>query len=200
MSAPKKHIVFVTSRLDQPGGTERATVNLANLFHDNGHQVSIIILDENAECFYPLHASVQIIQSDLNFGITSKGTMISRKLNLFRHVRKLRSLLKQAGGDIVIGTEYYLSIVSWMAAHKTAVKIISWEHHHIHWLKKNRFWTLLFNSVYPRFDLVVCQNSTEKKLFEAIGAKSVVIPYVLPEIQKQKASLENKIILTIGWF
>ena len=138
MSAPKKHIVFVCSRLDQPGGTERAAVNLANLFQENGHSVSILILDETEGCFYPLRASIQIIQADLNFGISTKGTMISRKLNLFRHVRKLKSLLKQIGGDVVIGTEYYLSIVSWMAAHKSGMKIISWEHHHIHWLKKKQ--------------------------------------------------------------
>lgn len=199
MTSLKKHIVFVCSRLDLPGGTERAIVNLANLFVGKEHKVTILILDETAVSFYPLNSRIQIVQSNLNFGITKEGTMLSRKINLFRHIRKLKVLLKQTGGDIIIGTEYYLSIVSWMAAHNSGWKIISWEHHHIHWLKKNKFWTLLFKKMYPKFDLVVCQNSTEKKLFEAIGARSTVIPYSLPGVQEQTASLDKKKILTIGW-
>src|SRR5215207_9136927 len=92
MAISKPHIVFVCSRLDQPGGTERATVNLASLLHDKGHKITLVILDETASCFYELRNGIRVLQEYLHFGITAKGNKISRKVDFYLHIRKLKSL------------------------------------------------------------------------------------------------------------
>ncbi|MBK8142711.1 MAG: hypothetical protein IPK57_18195 [Chitinophagaceae bacterium] len=77
--ATSNHIVILCSRLDLPGGIERAVVNTANLFSEKGHSVSLVILDETRNSFYPVHPSVEIIHQSLSFGITPEGNVISGK-------------------------------------------------------------------------------------------------------------------------
>jgi glycosyltransferase involved in cell wall biosynthesis len=199
MPDQKPHIVIVCSRLDLPGGIERAVVNNANLFQSKGHKVTIVIPDVSNQSFYPINHGVNIEQLPLHFGITETGNIISRKIAFYKHIQKLKKLFQKIDADVLIGTEYSLTIVTYLAARKLNAKIFAWEHHHFHWLKKNRFWSFLFHKVYPKLDLVVCNNRTEKGLFENVGCKATVIPYVVPENDKQIAPLNTKEILTIGW-
>lgn len=195
----KKSIAIICSRLDQPGGTERAVINLAGLFKRNGHAVTLVILDSTADSFYHMDEGIKIIHQDLDFGISDKGNMITRKMDLFRDIKKLKKILVSLAPQVVIGSEYHLTIVSWLAARNLPARIMGWENHHIYWLKKNRFWTFLFRSIYPKLSAVVCQNATEQKLFAALGCRSVVIPYSVPSKAPVPSSLSEKNILTIGW-
>lgn len=195
----KPHIAFICSRLDLPGGIERAVVNDANLFQSKGHQVTIIIPDVSKESFYPIHNDIKIVQEALHFGITEKGNIITRKIAFLQHILQLNKIFKSINADVYIGTEYSLSIVTYLAARKLGSKVFAWEHHHFHWLRKNKFWGFLFRKTYPKMDVIVCNNKTEKSLFEAIGCKAVVIPYVVPENDQGMAALENKEMLTVGW-
>lgn len=195
----KKQIALVCTRLDLPGGTERASVNLANLLQSKGHKVTIIIADETNASFYQIEPSIHIEWLNLNFGITEKGNMITRKLDLARNILQLRKAFKKITPDFVIGTEYSLTICSWLASRRSRQKVLGWEHHHINWLKKNKFWSYLFKRIYPRLDYVICQNQTEKKLYDAIGCNSIVIPYSLQNSNAIKSNLKSKTILTIGW-
>jgi glycosyltransferase involved in cell wall biosynthesis len=195
----KKHIVIVCSRIDLPGGIERASVNLANLLQSKGHKVTIVIADKTAVSFYQIDASISVVWLNLNFGITEKGNTITRKFRLASDILQLRKAFKKLKPDFIIGTEYSLTISSWLAARRLNKKILGWEHHHINWLKKNTFWSYLFKKIYPRLDYVICQNQTEKKLHEAFGCNSLVIPYSLQNISKVRSTLKSKTILTIGW-
>ena len=194
-----QHIVLLCSRLDQPGGTERATVNLANLLTRHEYKVTLAVLDETASSFYPVDPAVQLVHKNLHFGITQKGNTISRKLDLYRHIRQLKKLIAALKADVVIGTEYHFSISAWLAARRLPVRVFAWEHHHIHWLKKNRFWTLLFRSIYPKLDAVVCQNAREKSFHTAFGCEATVIPYSIIETGGEHAALDQKNLLTVGW-
>lgn len=192
------HICLVCSRLDLPGGTERASVNLANLLQANGHPVSIVIADETEALFYPLHPGIRVYLEKLSFGIGTKGNALTRKLQLWKDIRTLRKRFLQLRPDFIIGTEYHLSIANGLAAKKLPARLFAWEHHHLYWLRKNRFWDLLFRRVYPQLHKVVCQNSTEKGLFEAMGCPATVIPYSVPPAAAQ-AGLHTRQLLTIGW-
>jgi len=189
---------LLCSRLDLPGGTERASVNLANLLAGEGHAVTVYILDETANRFFPLQEGIQMIHLPLHFGITPSGNKWSRKADLFRHVRKLRKSLLDRKPQIIIGTEYHLSIAAYMAAPKKGTKVLGWEHHHIHWLEKNRFWNFLWKRIYPRLHGVVCLNRREAALFAQMHCRSVVIPLVVAQ-QEARAKLEEAQLLTIGW-
>jgi glycosyltransferase involved in cell wall biosynthesis len=198
MSPSKQHIAIVCSRLDMPGGIERATVNLSNLLQENGHPVTLLIADCTKTSFYTIQPSVNIILADLNFGITEQGNIITRKLDLYRHIQELGKIFSEIHASIIIGTEYHFSIASKLARNKHASKILAWEHHHINWLQKNRFWNFLFKKIYPQLDQVVCQNKREAELYASLGCRTATIPYSVPETPREIADLDQKNILTIG--
>jgi glycosyltransferase involved in cell wall biosynthesis len=194
----KKHVLFICSSLDLPGGIERAVVNTANLFQANGHSVTILILDSNAGSFYPIHQAIDVHQENLHFGITKEGNTFIRKVQFLQHILRLRKICKNLKTDIIISTEYSLTIPTVLASKGLGIKLIGWEHHHFYWMKKNKFWRTLLRYTYPKLNVVVTQNKTEKKLYENIGCKAIVIPYVISQ-QHSMALLNNKTILSIGW-
>ena len=197
MNDSKKHIAFLCSRLDLPGGIERAIVNLANLFVEKGHDVSLIILDETKTSFYPLHPSIRIIQQPLFFGITELGNVFTRKTAFVHDIIRLKRIIKALHADIIIATEYPFAIASVFVGGKKYAKIVSWEHHHFYELKKSFFWERSFRLTYPKLDATVCLNEDEKKLFEKIGAKAIVIPN-FAQPTEGRSLLDNKTILTIA--
>lgn len=162
--------------------------------------MSVLILDETYEVIFPLHTKVSIHSLPLHFGIIDKGTIISKKINFVRHVRILKKKIKQLKADIVISSEYPFTIAAQLALKSEKIPLFSWEHHHFHHLKKSRFWQLLFKKSYPKINGVVCLNDDESKLFQEIGCKTFVIPNFTPIASTEKAGLDQKQLLTIGWF
>lgn len=190
------HIAILCSRLDLPGGIERAVVNTANLFADNGHKVTLVILDDTDKSFYPIHSSVELIQQPLSFGITPDGNVVTRKIKLLGDVLKLRRLLKQLQSKLVIATEYPLAAAAILAGGRKQSKVISWEHHHYYELQRNSFWNNVFRLTYPRLDAIVCLNKDEQKLFGNINPKPVVIPNFIEAANR--SDLTYKTILTVA--
>ncbi|MCB0473630.1 MAG: glycosyltransferase, partial [Flavobacteriaceae bacterium] len=121
------HIAILSSRLDLPGGIERAVVNTANLFTQKGNSVSLLIMDNSSESFYPIHPSINIMQQQLSFGITPEGNVISRKIKMLSDVLALRKILKKINPDIVISSEYPFTVASVLARPNKKLKIYSWE-------------------------------------------------------------------------
>lgn len=198
MTDTTNHIAVLCSRLDMPGGIERATVNIANLFACKGHKVSLLILDESAISFYKLNPLIQILNSNLHFGITEGGNKFLRKVAFVNDLIQLRKLLKSLQADTVIATEYPFAIAAILCGGKKYSKIISWEHHHFYWLKKNKFWTKLFNYTYPKLDTIVCLNNEEKKYYDAL-APVTVIPNYVENNKKKYSNLNHQTILSVGW-
>ena len=196
MSTVSKHIAFLCSRLDLPGGIERAITNTANLFFSEGHKVSLLILDETAETFYRINPEITIIQQSLSFGITQEGNIVTRKIKFLGDVLQLRKLLKRINADIVIATEYPFAAAALLSGAKKQSKIVSWEHHHMYELKRSPFWNKLFNLAYPRLNAVVCLNEDERKLFTIVNKNPVVIPnFIEPGTASE---LTNNLILTVA--
>jgi glycosyltransferase involved in cell wall biosynthesis len=197
MSNPT-HILIICSGLDTPGGIERAITNTANLFSEKGNRVTILVLDESKQSFYPINTEIEIKQFHLHFGIAKTGNILSRKINFFNHIKNLKKIIISLAPGVIITTEYVHTIAARIAI-KKSIKIISWEHHHFNWLSRNTFWKLLYKYFYPKIDLVVCLNETEEKYYRQIGCKTFVIPNFIPILPQKTSLLESKIILTIGW-
>ena len=159
--------------------------------------MTLLVLDETADSFYPVDPGVSILQHPLSFGITPEGNVISRKLKLLGDVLKLRRLFKQLHPSLIIASEYPLAAAAILTGARKRAKVVSWEHHHFNELDKNSFWNKVFKMTYPRLDAVVCLNEDEKKLFEAVSRKPVVIPnFALPSVTR--STLDNKTILTVA--
>ncbi len=198
MDITPSHIAILCSRIDLPGGIERAIVNTANLFADKGNTVTLMILDETDKSFYSLHSSIQIIQQPLSFGITTEGNIITRKVRLLSDVLKLRQLIKRVKPDVVVSTEYPYTVAAILSNVKKYCRLYSWEHHHHAWLQKNKFWDFLCKQAYPKLNGIICLNKTEADHYQKI-APSFIIPNFIENKTGKSASCTNKTILSIGW-
>jgi len=195
----QRHIVILCSRLDFSAGIERAIVNTANLFSSWGNKVSVLILDKTANSFFPLDKPVAVHSCEVDFGIRSNGNPIKNKIAFLKHLRILKRRLSELSPDIIVSTEYPFSIAARIVLKKN-MKLYSWEHHHFYHLKRSRFWQTLFKRYYSKINTIVCLNEDEAKLFQQIGCTTFVIPNFTSFILNQKSTLDQKQILTIGWF
>jgi glycosyltransferase involved in cell wall biosynthesis len=197
MNNTAKHIVILCSRLDLPGGIERAIINTANLFVIKGNRVTLLVLDKTKDSFYPLNNNIKIIQQSLSFGITQDGNIITRKIKLVSDVLALRKILKSLQADIIIATEYPFAVSSLLAGAKKKSKLVPWEHHHFKELHKNFFWDKLFTLAYPKLQAVVCLNKEEELFYANMNTKPVIIPnFIDPSTATGQHSC--KIILTVA--
>ena len=196
MTTTRNHIILLCSRLDLPGGIERAVVNAANLFSRNGHRVTLVVLDETDKSFYPIDATIELVHQPLSFGITPDGNIISRKIKLLTDVLKLRKLLKQLQPSHIIATEYPFAAAVILSNARNFAKVYSWEHHHMQELKRNTFWNKILQLTFPRLDAIICLNEDEAQLFKSFNAHPVIIPNFIEK--SVLSSLENKLILTVG--
>lgn len=191
------HIAIICSRLDLPGGIERAIVNTSNLLAENGNKVSLIILDETSQCFFPIDPGIKIIQQKLLFGITEKGNVLTRKTSFVRDVFRLKKILKDISPDTVIATEYPFVVGMILSGAGKFSKTYSWEHHHYYELGKSFFWKRMSSRAYPKLDGVICLNSDEKKLFQSVNTNAIVIPNFISK-NKQVSNLNTRQILTVA--
>jgi glycosyltransferase involved in cell wall biosynthesis len=192
------HIAFVCSRLDQPGGIERACVNTANLFAAKGYRVTIVVADITANSFYPLLPGVQIVQENLHFGINTSQNWLARKLAFVRDIRRLRKLVQQLSPNLLIATEYPFAIAAVLSGLRKKTRIISWEHFHFFELEKSRFWGMLLRFCYPRLSGVVVLNQDEKRLFQRLNKQCTVIPNFIEAATNESSGHRRKRILTVA--
>lgn len=195
-----KKIIFICSRLDTPGGIERAVVNTANLFAEKGHRVTLLVADihgDTVSC-YPLHPAVHLDHRPFSFGIGIPGNPISRKLTLYRQIRILRKYLLTLVPDLVIATEYPFAVAAVLSGAGKTTRLFAWEHQHFAWVKKNKFWSWLQKKTYPKLEQIICLNKTEAEHYKRFTRVSV-IPNFIEKINPDNSPVDKKQILTIGW-
>ena len=194
----RQHIAILCSRLDLPGGIERAVVNTANLFAEHGHTVTLIILDSTKESFYPVDRLVHCVNHPLTFGITTDGNKLSRKIKLLNDIFTLKKLLKRYYPDIIICSEYPFVVGAILAGGRKDSLVFAWEHHHHAWLTKSRFWNKLSDYTYPKTDAVICLNNEEAAHYKK-NCQVAVIPNFVSVQEDGIKNNVNKTILSIGW-
>lgn len=194
-----KHIIFLCSRLDEPGGTERANLNAAHLFIEKGHKVTLVILDVTANSFYPIDKKISVLQKNLSFGINQKGNMVTKKLEFFADIFSLRRLMHQLQPDIIIATDYPYAIAAIIGRCQKWTRVFCWEHHHYHWLQKSKFWNRLIRLTYPKLKAVICYNADETEYYTAFGCRTIVIPNFISNVLPSISEQTQKLILTVGW-
>lgn len=192
-----KRILVLCSRLDMSGGIERSVVNISNLLSDHGHQVFILVLDEVSTVFYPLHDQVKVYRLNLRFGITEKGSSVSRKLSFGLDVLRLRQFFKTTKPDVILSTEYPFTVAGWLAGRGLSLRLFSREAFHFHGLAKSAFWKKLIDWIYPKLDAVICLNRDEEVFYKQLGCRTVVIPNYIRQQNIPDEPREN-LLLTVG--
>ena len=170
------HIVLLCSRLDLPGGIEKAVITVANQLAAHNNRVTLLLLDETAETFYPVNEGVHLVQYALHFGITRRGNMLTRKIKFLSDIRKLKRILQQLAPTHIIASEYPFAVAAELAGGSKLAKLYSWEHHHFHELGKSRFWERMVQHSYPKMQGIICLNPDEQKLYSPLNKNTLVIP------------------------
>jgi glycosyltransferase involved in cell wall biosynthesis len=194
---PQKHIAIICSNLNFAGGYERIVVETANLFASEGLRVTLILLAETTESFYPIHPNIAIIQKDIHFGITEKGNPVSRKLKLLGHLRSLKKISRDLRADVLICTGYHFAVSAILCGAKKYSKVVAWEHTHYGSLKPNLFWKTLLRLTYPRLHTIVCLNKREEAYFKKF-ANTCIIPNFASNKLRTYSQLDSKTILTVA--
>lgn len=171
-----RHIMLISSYLHVPGGYERAVVETATLLHQQGWQVTLLLLAGQPESFYPLPEGISILQAELNFGISPEGNMFSRKARFLKDLLELRKLVARVQPAHIICSEYHFAVAAVLAGTGKKAKVYSWEHHHYATQHRNLFWKTLFYYAYRRLDAIICLNPDEQAWYSRINKKAIVIP------------------------
>jgi amylovoran biosynthesis glycosyltransferase AmsD len=172
--------------------------NTSALLADEGYPISLLILDETAESFYPLHKDISVLQKPLFFDITDKGNWVTRKFAFLNDLTVLKRTLKELNPHIVITTEYHFSVMAVLSGIQSSARILSWEHHHFNLLKRNRFWRMLYKKCYPRLDCIIPLNRDEETLFKSVNSNTYVIPnFIVLHDRSVIEKHQEKLILTI---
>lgn len=199
MKFAAKHIVFIATRLDLPGGIEKAIISTANLLQEKEYRVTLLITDITAACFYEVDKRIHISKLDVNFGIDIKGNALTRKVKMVKDIATLKSWFKVSNADIIITTEYHLSVISILSGLQKRFRIYSWEHHHKYALRRNSFWRKLVDLTYPKLSGIICLNDEEKELFSKLNNHIITIPNFVPVQSSYIVALTNaKRILTVA--
>ncbi len=193
-----KHIVWLCSGLHQPGGTERANLNAAHLQLEHGFSVTIIVMDETGQSFYPIDPRIRVIHKKWFFGITGKGNVASRKISMLKEFSALKKLVTGMDPWAIIATDYPFAVACVFTGLHKKYRVFSWEHHHFHWLKKNSFWKMMIRYTYPKLRSVLVYNPDEQPWFGKMGCRTAVTPNFITGMPLIERSPEN-IILTVGW-
>lgn len=203
MHSNKKNIVIVTSYLSVPGGYEKAMISTANLLARNGWSVSLLILDKNPATFYPVDPKVKKVHQPLNFGISSAGNPLSRKIRFLQDLHSFRKILTSLRPDYLVCSEYHFAVSAVLCKAGKFTRIFSWEHHHFKTQHRNTFWNFLFRYAYKKLDAVICLNPDEQHFFLSMNKQAVVIPnFVSPSPAGMivKSSPVNTTILSVTRF
>jgi glycosyltransferase involved in cell wall biosynthesis len=191
-------IVITSSRLDIPGGIEKAVTSLASLLAEKGHEVTILLLYKTTNSFYPIHPSVTVVQLPLYFGIGISGNMVSRKFAFLNDVKQLKKWFAQQKPACIITTEYTHAAATILAGAKKTAKVYFWQHHEHSWLQQSSFWNILLRYTYPRLTGIICLNETEAAYYKKLGTP-IVIPNFSENRSGKKSTVTNKAILSVGW-
>lgn len=191
--------MIVCHSLDLPGGIERAIVNTANMLVEHEQQVTLLILDDSNELFYPLDQRVKTLQFPFHLGITEQGNAVTRKISLFRQILQLRRIIKGITPDFVIGTDASLTVAVYLACWGRPFKVMAWEHHHALHFVRSAFWRSMINYVYPRLNVVITLNEEEAGYFHQRKCSTCCIPNFVEMFSPVKERIPQKRLLTVGW-
>ncbi|MFH1913142.1 MAG: glycosyltransferase [Pseudomonadota bacterium] len=157
------------------GGAERAVAIMANHWCAQGHQVTILTMDDGS--FSSLFSLAPGIRHHaLGIFFPSSG-LISSLRNEWTRLRRIRARILKSRPDAVVSVIDSVNIRTIMATRFTGLPVLVSErtdpaHHDI-----GPFWSLARNLTYPLADAVITQTETAKNHFRrAIRNKTLVIP------------------------
>lgn len=184
-------IAIVIGDIRRAGGTERATINLANMITD-GKTVYIISIAGPGEVFFPLSKEVNTVF--LNLSDVPKPIK-SKPLWYFNFYNKLKRVLSDLKPDFIIGEGHNISVLLPLA-NKVKAKTLALEH--IDFTSLPPLSRYLMSLTYKKLDAVVVLSETAKKKIMHLNSHVEIIPNSLPFQSSESAALKKKQLVMVG--
>lgn len=211
-----KNMLFIYYKLFKPGGVARVLVSLANELVEAGHDITILVLMDNKESFYPLDPRVKIITLD-SF---SHWTFRKINVNIDKYFKKIpaRTSIKNymydfgqwdmlsrwldknhQDYDIIISSWYKLS--SQLAIKKNLnYKTIAWEH--ANYEVGGQLWKNTLRRYYKNLKAIVCLNQAAFQHYKTINPNSYLIPNLIGQpfesFERDKITEKSNTLLFVG--
>lgn len=185
-------ISIILTDITKQAGTERAVVNLANIFISLGYSVSILSTDSEIGISpYNLKGEVEIIHLGLKIA-TAKGFS---KINEYKKLKQRISLIiKSENIDCLIGT---YSLFNALITKMHGVKTIGCEH--FNYESAGKVHTLLRRIFYKKLNAVVCLTERDASCYSFIKKDRLfVIPNSLSFDCESLSNCTEKRIIAVG--
>lgn len=184
-------IVIVIADISKTGGTERATINLANMLCQN-HEVKILTISDKKIPFFELNKNVKIDA----LGLQEIPKAIYKKVSWFLSLyRSLKKKLEIYSPDIIVGEGHNISTILPFSKNIGARTIAS---EHIDYDSIPSWSRALMKYVYPKHYCVVVLSHIARNKILPINKKVEVIPNTLPFESNSNADLVNQRIIMVG--
>lgn len=188
-SASMKPAVIVVNDITQPGGTERAAVNLAELLIADGRPVTILSLFSNSgRPPFACSATLRVWHAGLNIAQNT----VQRLLNTVRALGRLG--LER--GSILIGTTVAINTALALVPRRQGWRTVGCEHFNYEDTsalnQRVRRWA------YPRLHRVVVLTETDRQRYLQDGLQTTVIPNSLSLFPEATSNLEQTRLLAVG--
>lgn len=183
----RKKLLFIYYRLFKPGGVTKTLTNLANEMV-NFHDVTILVLMENKDTFFPLDTRVKVISVDtFKHWAFAKGCVaIEKYFSKIPKKNSIKSYLYDFGSyrvltkwlnknhedyDYLIPCLYKLN--AFLAVNNTVnKKTVTWEKNSFDGV--NKFWRF-FNRFYPKLFGVSTLNRQGKEYYSKLNPNTHLI-------------------------
>lgn len=188
----KKKIVFFTAKnLSNVGGGERMLSFIANKLC-NYYEVIILTPFEMSDCYFKLDEKVTLLSLGLKF---QKGG-IKRKLQYLFIIKKLRRWMKVNGYEYFITSSYMAFLLTSLICWRRDSRLYAWMHlSYYHPTPKILKW--IEEISYKKFNIISI-NSMDIDIYRKYTSSVFLIPNPKPFISSNKASLNQKRIISVG--
>jgi glycosyltransferase involved in cell wall biosynthesis len=161
------------------GGAERVAATLVNAWSERGDDVTLVAtFSKRGPCFYQLSEKVRFVH--LADRVCRQG---HGPLQYVARIKALRSLIQDAGADVIVSFLTNVNIMTILASRGLKVPVIACEHNNPSADGRSRLWSLLCRFLYPKANLLtVLTESIAVSFREMVPAarQIAVIPNPLP--------------------
>lgn len=207
-------IVYCASTLYRDGGIQTSTIAKANaLASIDGNKVWIVVTDNKGEPVLPVDEKVQLVDLNVNYFDCKQKWRVLQSIDALKkkrlHKKKLRDCLKIINPDIVISLglqdkfflpslrtrkdQIFIREIAYVSNYKSLLA---------HgWYEKLFAWAgelLDYHFFIHRYDRIILLTEEDKLLHWKNSSKVTIIPYPIIIRHSQRASLNEKVVVTAG--
>ena len=166
-------ITLVISDLTS-GGTQRVLTLLANYWDEQGHNVTLVTLDDGINIFYHLNPNVELVPAKINS--ISKNTFEVIH-NSFKRIKILRRVLLETKPTLIISFLVGVNALVILSTLFSRIKVIVSERNNPQYCTNRKMlWMFIRRCLYPLASHLVVQTEGVLKLLKFYNQNITIIP------------------------